>query len=123
MKEITLARFEVYRSEDQYFSHRFLASDFRIFKGKAYKTFDLCISAIKKIKKAAGLDSIYIRNRLEDRYFFNIRLFSGESPGISEMFNTEEDMNAAIALMKYEARSAPVIDKTSNSIPHKQDGC
>ncbi len=98
---------------DSPFSFSFKDGDKTIVRSETYKTKQSAINGIESVKKNCTQDNRYeLKVAKNGKFFFNIKAANGQIVGTSTFFNTEEERQKAIELMKSQGPSAEVIEET-----------
>ena len=99
-------------SGDSPFSFSFKDGDKTIVRSETYKTKQSAINGIESVKKNCVLDNRYeLKVAKNGKFFFNIKAANGQIVGTSTFFNSEEDRQKAIDLLKAEGPNAEVIEE------------
>jgi uncharacterized protein YegP (UPF0339 family) len=85
----------------------------QILSSESYKTREGCLNGIESVRKHAPYDSTYVKSDNILNYRFNMRANNNEIIArSSEGYTTAYNRDQAIALVKRDAPTAPIVDLT-----------
>ena len=94
------------------FTFRFLDGDKVIVKSENYKAKKSAQNGIESVRKNSQVEGRYeLKESKNGKFFFNLKASNGQVVGTSTLFATEDERDAAIALLKSDAPDATLTDE------------